>query len=218
MASIVDMCNLALGHIGDEAVVSSIDPPDGTTQAVHCQRFYPIVRDALLERYAWGFATKRIKPAALSTKTTPNWQYEYQLPPDCVKPFAMLPDGTEFLTCYLDAYTKMFKREGDRILSNLPDATLIYVFRQEDPTQYTPLFVETFSQMLASRLAGPIIKGKEGRAVAKDWAQTAEITLVRATAADGNSQSFKQDYIPKHLRARSYRPCDQADSHIIREV
>lgn len=217
MASIVDMCNLGLGLIGDEAVVSSIDPPDGTTQAVHCQRFFPIVRDALLERYAWSFATKRIALAALSTPTTNNWAYEYQLPSDCIKPLAMVPEGAEFLLSCLDEYAKQFKREGDRILANLPDATLIYIYRQDDPTRYTPLFVETLSQRLAARLAGPIIKGKEGRAVAKDWDQTAEITLARATAADGNAQNFRPQHIPKHIRARNYQSSDLTDSHIIRD-
>lgn len=210
MASIVDMCNLGLGLIGDEAVVSSIDPPDGTTQAVHCQRFYPIVRDALLERYAWGFATKRTSVAALTSSTTDEWAFEYQVPPDCIRPLALLPEGFTFQIGFLEDYARQFKREGDRILSNVDGATLVYVFRQEDPTRYTPLFVETLAQMMASRLAGPIIKGKEGRAVSKDWAQTAEITLARATAADGNAQSFRPQHIPKHLRARSYGSDNEA--------
>ena len=37
-----------LGHIGDAATVSSINPPEGSAQAEHCARFYPIARDALL--------------------------------------------------------------------------------------------------------------------------------------------------------------------------
>lgn len=216
MASIVDMCNLALGHVGDEAVVSSIDPPDGTTQAVHCARFYPIVRDALLERYNWGFALKRVALAELSTSTTTNWIYEYQLPADNIKPIAVLPAGADYLPSSNDSYAQMFKREGDRILTNVPDATMIYVFRQADPTRYTPLFVETFALMLAARLAGPIIKGKEGRAVAKDLAQTAEITLARATAADGNAQSYRPEHIPKHIRARSYGSYQFNDAPVIR--
>lgn len=216
MASIVDMCNLALGHIGDEAVVSSIDPPDGTTQAVHCSRFYPIVRDALLERYSWGFALKRAQLAELSTGTTNNWLYEYQLPADNIKAVAVLPDGADYLPLSIDAYAQMFKREGDRILTNIPQANLVYVFRQTDPTRYTPQFVETFALMLAARLAGPIIKGKEGRAVAKDLTQAAEISLARATAADGNAQSYRPEHIPKHIRVRSYRSNEINDAPIIR--
>ena len=49
MASEVDICNLALGHLGDNATVASLNPPEGSVQAQHCARFYPIARDALLE-------------------------------------------------------------------------------------------------------------------------------------------------------------------------
>ena len=48
MASAVDICNLALSHLGDTATVASLDPPEGSAQAEHCARFYPVARDALV--------------------------------------------------------------------------------------------------------------------------------------------------------------------------
>ena len=33
MASVVDLCNLSLARLGDEANVVSIEPPDGSAQA-----------------------------------------------------------------------------------------------------------------------------------------------------------------------------------------
>ena len=59
MASETDICNLALARLGDAALVSSISPPDGSAQAGHCAAFYPMVRDYLLERYAWSFSLTR---------------------------------------------------------------------------------------------------------------------------------------------------------------
>ena len=56
MASVVDICNLALAHIGDDATVSSIDPPEGSAQAEHCKRFYAIARDTMLQMHNWNFA------------------------------------------------------------------------------------------------------------------------------------------------------------------
>lgn len=52
MASEVDICNLALARLGDNATVASIDPPEGSAQAEHCARFYAIARDSLLEMHA----------------------------------------------------------------------------------------------------------------------------------------------------------------------
>ena len=66
MASEVDICNLALAHLGDSATVASINPPEGSAQAEMCQRFYPIARDSLLEMHNWGFATRRKALAQLN--------------------------------------------------------------------------------------------------------------------------------------------------------
>jgi len=66
MASIVDICNLALSHLGDSATVSSIDPPEGSAQADLCARFFPIALASLLEAHSWGFATRRVALAPLA--------------------------------------------------------------------------------------------------------------------------------------------------------
>ena len=65
MASVVDICNLALAHLGDDATISSIDPPEGSAQAEHCKRFYTSARDTLLQLHPWNFASKRIALAEL---------------------------------------------------------------------------------------------------------------------------------------------------------
>jgi hypothetical protein len=95
MASAVSICNLALSHLGDTATVSAIDPPEGSAQAQHCARFYPIARDALLEMAAWNFATKRATLAEL-TNTSTEWLYAYALPSGCINLLAVHPaDATD---------------------------------------------------------------------------------------------------------------------------
>ena len=59
MASVADICNMALGHLGDSATVASIDPPEGSAQAEHCARFYPMVRDARARAKAAGKSSVR---------------------------------------------------------------------------------------------------------------------------------------------------------------
>ena len=89
MASEVDICNLALGHLGDAATVSSLNPPEGSAQAEHCARFYPIARDSLLELHAWNFSTTRVALASLGSDW-PEWQYCYACPTDAVNLLAVL--------------------------------------------------------------------------------------------------------------------------------
>ena len=59
MATEIDICNLALAHLGDDATIASIKPPEGSAQAEHAARYYPIARNSLLESHTWNFAAKR---------------------------------------------------------------------------------------------------------------------------------------------------------------
>jgi len=203
MASEIDICNLALGHLGDEANVQSIDPPDGTAQAQHCARFYAIARDATLEMHNWGFASRREDLAQLATPTTNAWKYQYQKPVDAVKMICVLPKDIAYLEGQGDDDNKYpFVIEEDRILTNVPDAKARYVARITDPTRFSPLFVVTFSYKLAGFLAGPIIKGTAGMSVAKQMANEAKEQLAHASAADANTGIYKADHVPSWASAR----------------
>lgn len=158
MASTVDICNLALAHLGDEAAVSSISPSDGSAQADHCARFYPIARDALLEMYGWDFATRRV--ALVETAGTPagGWAYEYAYPSSCASIQAVLYDG-QLDDTTTQEYVVETVSDGSRvILTNVEGAYCRYTRLITDTTKYSPLFVTCLSYLLASYLAGPITK------------------------------------------------------------
>ena len=71
MASAVDICNLALGHIGNKAEITAIVPPDGSAEAAQCGKFYPIARDECLSEFDWGFAKSS------SEREIPNIQFHF---------------------------------------------------------------------------------------------------------------------------------------------
>lgn len=187
MASAVDIVNLALGHIGDTAQVTSISPPDATVQASHGARFYPIARDELLEAHPWTFATVRVPLAVITGADQPEWAYSYALPSKYLRALAVLrPDAPS------DADSEEFKVEsktsdGGRVLyTNIEQATLRYIQLVEDTTKFTPSFVTALARRLASYLAGPIIKGVDGMSVAKAHAQIFISELGHAKAMDSN--------------------------------
>lgn len=208
MASEVDICNLALAHLGDVAGVSSISPPDQSAQAKHCARFYPISRDALLEMHPWGFATKRMSLALLSTDSN-QWSYVYAGPTDVVNYLKIIdPDASDDFSSTLvlanslpgsvnagqGVYTPQTfivetNDDGDELVyTNQENAILVYSALVTDTTKFSPLFVETLGYLLASKLAGPIVKGEEGRKVAADMLKTAMGYLGRATTSDANQR------------------------------
>ena len=189
MASEVDICNLALGHLGDNATVASLEPPEGSAQAEHCARFYPIARDALQELHAWNFCTKRIQLALVSGVSYSQWRYAYAQPSGVVSVLSVLPpDAADDYSVpipmpYTQAdgghhsglgiYTPQpFVLETDDlgrslILTNQENALVRYTGIITDTTKFPPLFVMALSWQLASMLAGPILKGDAGAAEAK---------------------------------------------------
>jgi hypothetical protein len=204
MSSAVDIYNLALGHLGDEATVSS--PTESSVQAEHCNRFYPMARDAMLAGHAWSFATKRISLALLSTDETPDtWDYAYALPSTCLEAISVLEPGAED-----DADTSPFIIEALQngtlaVFTNVEDATLRYIEQITDTTKFPPLFVLALARLLASMLAGPIIKGEAGMKVQQaHLAAYQKVDRPAAESADSRGRKFNKykDFIPDGLKAR----------------
>lgn len=78
------ICNLALLRIGVKAQIDDLASND-STEAQVANACYEHIRDTLLSDFHWPFATKRSKPAALSS-TRSGWVYAYPLPGDCLTP------------------------------------------------------------------------------------------------------------------------------------
>lgn len=208
MASEVDICNLALGHLGDAATVSSIDPPEGSAQAEHCARFYPIARDSLLELHSWNFATTRATLALLGS-AWPEWKYCYATPGDAVNILAILDSQAQ--DDYSVSNNFGFTQSGIPLVGSgtytpqpysqetLSDGTLVIYTNQEnavcrytrtitDTTVFSPLFVDALAWYLASYLAGPVIKGDAGAAESKRCMNNAMGMMGKATTSDANQR------------------------------
>jgi hypothetical protein len=218
MASDVDICNDALAMLGDEATVASIDPPEGSAQADHCARFYPKARDSLLEMHQWGFATVRANLALLAVTPPSTWLYAYAAPTDALNLISVLaPDAGDDDSVQLGPYIvtstlytpdivpvagngvglytpQPFVNEtladGTQVIyTNQPNAVLRYTRTITDPTQFSPLFTEALTVLLASKLAGPVIKGSEGRAAAAALrSEFAKEWFPRAVESDANQR------------------------------
>jgi hypothetical protein len=201
MASVVDICNLALSHIANAAEVTAIDPPDGSAEADHCNRFYPVARDECLEHAAFTFTTRRESLAELADNPLEEvWAYAYALPNQCIRPLSV-----HFAQASNDADTQDFEVEtledGTQVLyTNAPSAVLRFIWRQEDTTRFTPKFVVGLSTRLASYLAGAIPKDMR---LKQGLRAQSIVELNEAAASDkGKQSSLYKDFIPAHLQAR----------------
>ena len=220
MATEVDICNLALAHLGDDATIASLNPPEGSAQAEKSARFYPIARDTLLNMHTWNFASKRGSLAA-TANTLDQWDYAYAAPNDMMFPVAIIsptaqndyatrmsagdtPGGLTSNyapTIVAGQYTpQQFALETDStgaylIYTNQENAVLRYQAKVTDTSQFTPLFVITLSWHLASMLAGPVIKGDQGTKEAKRSTEIMAGYLAQAKQSDNLNRDITVEHI-----------------------
>lgn len=205
----INICNLALGKLGDEAVVASVSPPFQSMQAQYCALFYPQALSVLLQKHAWGFATLTAGLTQASANNNPLWLFAYTLPADYLNLVAVkLPEALPL--CYggthgpfnLDQFVE-YDIQGGVLYCNVDNAVLVYVSSTlAVEANFTPLFVEALAWLLASMLAGPMLKGDVGAAAAQRMTQMFGSALVAASEADGLLTAQRQHYVPRGILAR----------------
>ena len=141
----------------------------------------------------WQFAMHRVILAPVASPSGVR-QYAYALPSDCIDALRILPIAVEFAVLldngrmnwpaldYLfdERGSRDFTIEGDLLLTQEPEAVLKYKRDVTDPTSSPAQCLTAFGMMMASYLAGPIIKGQEGTRIGASWRESAMAMTRRA--------------------------------------
>jgi len=146
MASLAEICSLALLQLGAEAI-TSLEGEDLPVRAKLCRAFYPFIRDAVLRAYPWNCAKVTDSLPALSeSPADTNWAYQFNLP---VSPYCLWVPKTlnEDLS---------YEVRGRKLLANDSPVTITYICRIMDTGLYDSLLVEAIAARLAHQLAYPI--------------------------------------------------------------
>ena len=216
MATEVDICNLSLAHLGDDATIASLSPPEGSAQAQLAARFYPIARDTLLDMHTWDFASLR-STMTITTSTVAQWRYAYAAPNDMMNAVAIIsPSADNDYASHMGPsdsinttnspqsagyyVPQQFAVEIDGsgnylIYTNQENALLRYQSKITDTSRYSALFTLTLSWHLASMMAGPVIKGDVGAAESKRCTQVMAGYLQKAIQADVLNRDIKVNHI-----------------------
>ena len=217
MPSAVDICNLGLAHLGSDAQVASIDPPDGSAEAGHCARFWPIARTEVLDMGAWSFARTRTALTPVTNVST-AWAYAYVVPSDMLSALRVLKSLVVLDYGFLPTYGYVpadavavaderggatFDIEGSTLFTNEPDAVLLYTKDVIDLSRYSAACVVALGYLMASYLAGPLIKGTEGATAGAKFRQAAMAAIKAAQARDAANSFELADDIPASIRARA---------------
>lgn len=209
MASDVDICNLALAHLGDEASVSSINPPDQSAQAAYCSCFYPIALGMVLSDHTWEFSTRQSVLAQI-TNNSSLWLYCYALPSDFMGAIALYYyletddlNGLSGQGSQLQFSVETSPSGAMVLYTNQYKVLLKYASTASNIIYFNPLFIEALSWRLASYLAGPILKGDIGVSASKTCIAAYVIALKAARESDSQDRVVYPNYIPSGIRSRA---------------
>lgn len=163
MATVVDICNIALSYLGDTGTVTSIDPPEGSPQADHCARFYPLALNRILTETAWTFATKRAKLNLLKEPPI-GAAYAYGYPSDCLQIQRVFDKSGR------DLYSYHLERSdyGMAILTDVPADWVRYTTSLVPAELFPSDFADALAHLLAAKLAGAAITGATGASMAEE--------------------------------------------------
>lgn len=201
MASEVQICNLALSHLGNRGRIASISPVDGSAESDYCASFFALARNEMLEMADWTFARKRVELALITGPTT-TWLYTYALPSDCMVPRRILTDTS----LNMEEDGEQYNIEGIYLFSNKQNAVLVYTRPITDAGTFSPSFVTAMGYLLASYLAGPILKGLDGTKAGIEFRKIATSMANTAAANDANRSELPTEWVPSNMAARHGLP------------
>lgn len=154
----IDICNLALSHIGARAPIISFT--EKSKEAEEMSRAYvPAVR-SVLSAFDWNFA--RVPVALVQTDMDhPEWDYSYVVPSDCIRARYIARTPSEPWIKY--EITAHPTNSGRILHTNKIDAVLVYTRYVESVIEYDPEFIVALSYYLAFITAMPITRSDKIR-------------------------------------------------------
>lgn len=217
------ICNLALDAIGSRSEVASID--EDSQSARKLKLHWDAAVEAALQAAHWNFARKQVALTLLRDATTSPagnvpapWLYEYSIPSDMVQARYIMPDYSSASASvpgaaavpYFSGPPIRFLISSDVddngnainvILTNQPQALLVYTYRVTNPLLFDGQFVEALANYLGSRVCIALTGDKN---MAKMAFSLAQQTSIDARASNGNEGLTVIDSIPDWMRVRGY--------------
>lgn len=193
MASIPEICNLAISHLGSSKEIANLDT-EKSSEAAACRRFYETCRKTVLTAARWPFATKFITMALIETDPTAEWGFAYRYPSDCLQ-IRRLGSGIRIDTHNSRVpYKIIYDDLGAIVLTDSDDPFIEYTYDAKDPSKYPEDFTLAFSLRLAAYIA-PRITGGDPFGLRKESMSLYQIELSKAMANAYNEE--QSDLLPE---------------------
>lgn len=149
MITKIDICNLALAHLGQEPISSLTQDEE---KARRCNLFFEPVKREVLRTHNWAFAGSLVSLSLLAHYPHTPWPYRYAYPKDCLflrKVYAKENPAQSY------AFKEIYEQDihARVILCGAEQAQAEYTRDVKDESLFDPAFVKVFSLALAADLA-----------------------------------------------------------------
>lgn len=192
-----DICNMALGAIGQGRIVSREEDSEAARQ---CALYYDIVRQNLLSNYVWEFAQRQAKLALLDVITY-GWIYTYACPARSLvvrnvfsEPMAWKKDDRKA------EFTVVAVNETQKgVCTNVKDAYCEYTADMENTDIFPPAFQQALVYSLAASLAYPLCGSVQ---LQQQYYQLAQAAIMQAKYNSAIQDEHKPSWPHKYFDAR----------------
>lgn len=179
----VSIANIALSRIGQDPIITSLDPADESTEAQMAAMFLPLVRDKIFTAHDWSFLRVRDHLAeVVNEKPHPPYKHLYMFPADAESIVFVFSEG---LADYPQPFEIEANRDGARFICTPADnAWAEYQIYGDNVQSLPPLLEDAIAWGVAAELCGAIVKGATGAQLAQYALQMYELNISRAIARD----------------------------------
>ena len=211
MASITDIANLALQHLG-ESRIQSIEDTDKVSTTLRVN--YDQSREESLEASPWTFALELVALSKLVTPPVWKWGAAYQLPSDYIRLYEIDGDHAWYPREYFAIKGRKLLIGRDEEYADLPDTLNIeYVKDEEDTSLYSPAFVDVVAKKLAMKCARTLTGSDKIRQQLME--ELEKIDMPAARTINGQNVYSGKNHPVLQVQARSFSRRARRNSEII---
>lgn len=187
MTSKVDICNLAISHLGVGKSIATFDT-ERSEEASACRTFWDQALKQTLRDFHWPFSRRTVTLALVEEDPTTEWAYAYRYPSTCIEARKLLSGTRNETRQTRIAYQIAADTEGRLIYTDLEDAVLEYSALVTD----TSLFPDDFAMALSCRLAVYIAPRLCGPDNQKQREYASQLYVAEISQAKANARNEEQ--------------------------
>lgn len=199
MATDVKILNMALGHLGSDALVSVMTERSKEARAGNL--FMATAKEVVLSDMPWPFATKTAALSLVEQYPTTEWGYSYRYPSDCLFIRKMLSGIRDDTRQSKVPYRFAHDDQGQLVYTDMFQAVIEYTVRSPSASLFSAHYDLALSFYLA-HLMSPKITGGDKTKLGERALKLYVYEFEKAKAKALNEEQQSEEVDSEFIRAR----------------